>query len=55
MTEETYQIRISCSNCGYVQVKPIDIPKGKTWHEHTDELKLECDHCGCHAQMNIAH
>ena len=52
--KETYQIRVSCSNCGYVQKNPVEIPKGVKWHDHTDELGLACEHCGCKVQMNIS-
>lgn len=54
MKEKTYQIRISCSNCGYVQKKPINIPKGTLWHDHIDKIDLVCEHCGCKVKMNIS-
>lgn len=53
--KETYQVKVSCSNCCHIQKKPINIPKGTKWHVHTDELKLECEYCGCVANMNISY
>ena len=55
MTEETYQIKASCSNCSHIQKKPVDIPKGEKWPDHVDKLKLKCEYCGCIVNMNISY
>jgi len=46
--EETYQMRIYCSNCGF----PIKctIPKGKTFKQFRNKKEAEnteCPNCGC--------
>ncbi|MCK5613787.1 hypothetical protein KAR91_68615 [Candidatus Pacearchaeota archaeon] len=52
MEKETYQINAQCSNCGRVQLAPVDVPKGQTWYHYVQETKLKCEHCGCTGCLN---
>jgi len=54
MNDETYQVKIQCTNCGYgndvyigASAVYLDIPKGIPVENHVYTKSITCKNCGC--------